>query len=276
MARMTPEELAQQARFIFRGTVVRSNAATMASVPVTAQTAVVRVDEVVQAPPALGGYVGREITVQLAGRQKVKDGQQAVFYTNGWLYGESLAVRAVGHLPVPRAQPTLAAASPEPARNLRTRDLKERISTADVIITGKVASVGVPRAEAGGAVALAEESETRGPISEHDPQWREAVIQVEAVEKGSPATQNLVVRFPSSTDVRWFRSPKFEAGQEGVFMLQKTDVPASAFARNAAPGGEVEQDSYTATDPVDVVSKEQLADIRTLIQAAGGSDQRGH
>lgn len=42
MARLRPEELAQKARFIFRGTIQRRHAATMDSVPVSDRTVVVR------------------------------------------------------------------------------------------------------------------------------------------------------------------------------------------------------------------------------------------
>lgn len=98
-ARSSPEELAQQARFIFRGTVEQLQAATMTNVPVTGRTVVVRVDEVIQAPSALAHVAGQRITVQLGSRERVTVGQQAVFYTNGWLFGESVAVQSIGHRP---------------------------------------------------------------------------------------------------------------------------------------------------------------------------------
>ena len=82
------EELAQQARFVFKGTVQKLKAATMRDVKVDARTAIVRVDEIIHASEALSNYAGKNITVQLGGRKKVSKGQQAVFYTNAWLFGE--------------------------------------------------------------------------------------------------------------------------------------------------------------------------------------------
>src|SRR5436305_10807027 len=98
--KLDPEEMAAQARFIFRGTVQRVGAATMESVPVNNRTAIVRVDQIIQAPEPFSEYAGRDITVQLSGQGKVKEGQQLIFYTNGWLYGDSIAVQSLGQEPV--------------------------------------------------------------------------------------------------------------------------------------------------------------------------------
>src|SRR5262249_58656144 len=101
------------------------------------RTAVVRVDEVIQAPDVLSKYAGRDITVQLAGRKKVQPGEQAIFYTNGWLFGDSIAVQAVDHHPVDRAAPALQLHGPDPAKNLKARDLQERIDGADLVCSGR-------------------------------------------------------------------------------------------------------------------------------------------
>src|SRR5689334_900776 len=109
------EQLAHQARFIFKGTVIKLKGATMKQIPVNDRTAVVRVDEIVQAPPALSEFTGQEITVQLGGRKKAKKGDQAVFYTNGWVFGESVAVQSLDHYPpeqTPLAMAMAAAGDP--------------------------------------------------------------------------------------------------------------------------------------------------------------------
>src|SRR3954465_14132845 len=80
---LSPENLSQRARFVFRGAVQKLGAATMPEVPVNDRTAVVRVEEVRQAPPELARRVGQEVTVQLApGGQQIKEGDELVFYTN--------------------------------------------------------------------------------------------------------------------------------------------------------------------------------------------------
>jgi len=61
--------------------------------------------------------------------------------------------------------------------------------------------------------------------SEHSASWHEAVLQVQSVLKGPKLKRNkIVLRFPLSRDVAWVSAPKFEAGQQGVFILQKDEV----------------------------------------------------
>jgi hypothetical protein len=278
MARLRPDELAQKARFIFRGTIQRRNAATMDSVPVSDRTVVVRVDEILQAPEALAGYLGQEITVQLSGRQKVQEGQQAVFYTNGWLFGDSIAVQSIGHHPVARTRELLlsqpAGPTATPRETLAHRDLQKRVAEAETVVTGKVINVRIPQSSSGGrpATAAATESdaavEPSGRISEHDPEWREAVIEVEEVEKGRTQTRNVVILFPSSNDVQWYRAPKFEAGQQGVFLLHPRAEQAESRGLEAAALSDSEEEIYVALDPADFQPTQQLPVVKTLIAQA--------
>src|SRR5205809_547625 len=96
-AQAHPDELAQEARFVFRGTVEEVNASAMPEVPASDRTCIVRVDEVLQSPQSLAQAAGEKVTVLLAGEGAVTAGEQAVFFTNPWLYGDTLAVQAVGH-----------------------------------------------------------------------------------------------------------------------------------------------------------------------------------
>src|SRR5215468_3875892 len=86
---------AQRPTFVFRGTVKQLKRATMSGVPIDESTAVVRVDQIIEAPPDLAGYLGQNITVQLASRQSVRVGEQMVFHTIGWMFGDSVAVRSL-------------------------------------------------------------------------------------------------------------------------------------------------------------------------------------
>src|SRR5712692_8935338 len=112
------ESPAEQARFVFKGTVQKLKAATMPGIPLTDRTAVVRVDEIFYAPEALSYYAGQDINVQLGGRKKIKKGQQAVFYTNGWLFGESVAVQSVDHREVEESPIAFTQAGGDPVENL--------------------------------------------------------------------------------------------------------------------------------------------------------------
>src|SRR5262249_22330598 len=91
------EELAAQAKFVFQGTVRQVRATTMREVPVTDNTVVVRVERLIHASEALTDYAGQEITVQLAAGESVEEGQTYIFYTNGWIFGDGLAVQSIGH-----------------------------------------------------------------------------------------------------------------------------------------------------------------------------------
>jgi len=73
------EELAQQATFIFQGTVKKLRASTIPSVPFTEKTIIVRVDEILRAPATLAHDKGEHITVHLGSRERIKKGERAIF-----------------------------------------------------------------------------------------------------------------------------------------------------------------------------------------------------
>ena len=265
----TQPAAAEQANFVFQGTVQQVKATTMpVEVPATGRTAVVRVDRLIRSPEALSDYAGRDVTVELAPSAKAAPGQVLIFHTNGWVFGEGMAVRAVRQEPATATGVAVLASHPDdPVRTLRTRDLDAQAAAADLIVSGRVAAVRLPEgeAEARAAVSAAPASGT-GRISEHDPLWQEAVVQVDAVHKGTHGGKQVVIRFPSSTDVRWYHAPKFRAGQEGVFLLHKeqlapADATAAAVMAPALGAGE-----YTALSQSDV---QLLDELPNILRAAG-------
>jgi hypothetical protein len=149
--------------------------------------------------------------------------------------------------------------------------MESRLDSAAMVVVGKVTSVQLPSSEAtprASARAASTTARPPGPISEHDPQWRDAVIDVERVEKGPAARKQVVVRFPASDDVRWFRAPKFAPGDQGVFILHRPEarqpVAAGAAARTLAGDREV----FTALDPADVQPADLQEEIETIVKAA--------
>lgn len=259
------EPLAEQARFVFKGTVQKLKAVTMPAIPVSDRTAVVRVDEVFYAPEDLSHYTGQDITVQLGGRKKVKKGQQAVFYTNGWLFGESVAVQSVDHREVGKSPAAFTQAGGDPIENLANKDLRARVANADLIVSGKVTSVRLPT----DAAALAAGSTPSGFISEHDPDWRIAEVQFHDVHKGSHAGKTATVRFASSNDVMWHDAPKFHPGQEGFFTLHKDEATAAASVR-AALGADT--GDYVALHPTDFQPFDQQGGVRNMITPSAEPD----
>jgi len=253
-----PDALAGQARFVFRGTVQRLNAATIPEVHDTSSTAVVRVDETIQAPRPLSHYTGKEITVLLAAPIEVKTGDQAVFFADAWLFGnKGVAVRSLGHHPPGPQTVALRAPGSDPVANLEDRDTRAHFDSAESVLSGRVVSVRVPAGIDEGR-----------PPREHDPEWREAVVEVEQVHKGSPATKQVTVRFPASNDRMWHRAPKFLAGQRGHFMLH---TPAAAADRDRRAAPVRPADYYEVLHSEDFEPEEHPGRVQRLLSSLGGN-----
>jgi hypothetical protein len=244
---------------VFNGTVEEAAATTMDAVDATDSTAVVRVDELVRAPAAFEGLVGQRITVLLRSPGSMEAGEQATFFVNAALFGESVAVQEVDHTTATAAA-ELAPQVTDVIDRLRDSEVRERIAGADVVVTGRVAQVrAVPEQTTAAVPGMT------GPIpehSEHYPDWREAVLDVESVLKGAMPPAPVILMFPASIDVMWVNAPKFHAGQEATWLLRTDQVPEAAAA--AFPS------VYTALDPGDVLPKEQTERLRGLIQDLGG------
>lgn len=224
---------------VFKGRIRETGAAAMPGVPVTDRTAVVVVDKVLHAPPTLGDQAGRTITIELAPKTEAKRGLKAVFYTEGWLYGEGLAVREVRRSAVTGAE-RLAADISNTLQKNDERVLAERVTTADLVIAGRVSNI----RQVTQVISDESSGRRRRPVSEHDPDWWEAVIAVQDVLRGKLAAPVAIVLFPMSIDVMWFQRPKFQAGQEGVWLLRWLAVP------------ELDRTALTALEPIDYQPKE--------------------
>jgi hypothetical protein len=251
----TVYDWAAQSGLVFSGTVQRENDATMAAVPADSGTVVVRVDRVLKAPPILTGLVGKELTLLPAPGSSVTAGQRSVFFTQSWLYGDSLAVIEVGHVEHTDDQDAgrldaemddVSGMIGEGDRRASDDQVTERLRRADTVVTGRVLETHPLRPE------------QPGPISEHDPEWWEATVEVSSTEKGeAPAGQQLTVLYPNSTDEFWIDSPKLAPGMEATFILQR-DQSEKGFPVLRTAG-------LTALDPLDVHPTEALPRIRTLL-----------
>jgi hypothetical protein len=261
------------AKFLFKGTIQKLGASTLAQVPKKEKTAIVHVDEILHAPPALAKTLGTEITVKLAKGTKPKVGDQVLFHANSWLFGDTVAVESVKQEKPTQATTMLAERVSDPVRNLKDRDLQKRVSDADMVIEGEVSSIHLPQAES----AATRAASSNRPVSEHDPKWREAVIDVAVVHKGEPTTKQVVVRFPSSIDVQWHRAPKFHTGDRGVWLLHSPKEPrvegtrakstaaiALAMPGTAVPGVPV----YLALSPMDFQPANRLDNVASVIRTA--------
>src|SRR5260370_35025027 len=89
---------ATQSPFVFVGKVVKVKATTVEGVD-TDNTAVVQVDHIVKAPPAFSAMTGQQVTVRFKSLTGITKGKTMTFFTNGWIYGPSLALDAGGVAP---------------------------------------------------------------------------------------------------------------------------------------------------------------------------------
>ena len=279
MARTDRSSSEPTATFVFLGTIKKVKAATMRSVPVDDRTAVVRVEQVIEAPANLAHLAGTDVTVQLAGRTKAAVGRQFMFHAVGWIFGDSIAVRALKQETVTGAHSTVLARGGNPAEHRADRELQERVDEADLVVSGKVVTIKLPEGTepltraARGSVPISSR-----PVSEHDPKWREAVVAVDDVHKGGGTGQSVTVVFPASTDVRWFKAPKFEVGQQGLFVLHKSEVePAGRPKERSAGAGKAKavKDKgtpvYTALHPQDFQPYTQQQRVSNAIGASSGA-----
>ncbi|NOZ55096.1 MAG: hypothetical protein GXP08_18480 [Gammaproteobacteria bacterium] len=79
------------------------------------------------------------------------------------------------------------------------------------------------------------------PVSEHDPQWREAILKIEEVLKGSPSDKNVTLLSPGTMDVAWIDVPRFNVDQQGIFLLNRVE----------------QKNAVSALSPLDIHPKDQ-------------------
>ena len=233
------DELIREATFIFRGTVEKTNASTMPAVKASASTAVVRVDQIIDGPGAPPDLVGKGITVQLLEPRAVKAGSQAVFFTRGWLLGNSIAVIEVGNRVATAEASRIEAQVKSTRQTMADERLQQELATADAVVLGKVTSVGpaaIPHLR-----------------TEHDPDWYEARILVESVLKGQARGREIAVLFAHSQDPQWYDSPKFKEGQQGIWLLHRNQL--------RLPGIE---NQYTTVRALDFQSREEIGRVERL------------
>jgi len=225
------QEEQSKATFIFEGTIRKLKAATMPDVPVSKNTAVVRIDQVISGASDLSAFVGQDITVEVSSGQS-RVGQKLIFHAVPWIFGAGVAVRSTYEEPggVRRKQANHAGS----------------YGDADLVVRGKVVRVQLPKK----ATSRPAKSST-SPISEHAPLWQEAIIQVEEVLKGNEKPTQVRVRFPASSDVMFHGVPRFEPGQEGYFMLHKGAAAKAKKPRGARRRRDESSQTYFAFEPQD-------------------------
>lgn len=273
--------------FLFKGTIREVKAASMPDVPVDKNTVVAMVDQVLEAPANLAKMGGHRVTIRLSGKTKVAVGDELIFHAHGWIFGASVAVISVKEERVreTRAHAALLSRGGDPVAHRQNRRVKHRFNTADVVVSGRVTMIRIPpeatsaKRAASRASSASDTPEPIGPISEHTPHWREAHIEVDDVHKGEHRGSTIVLRFPASTDVRWYKAPKFEPGHQGFFMLRKQALSKKATTGKAGKRAAKRKSTepaaghFTALHPADFQPYTQPGGVRRIIESTNDDDQ---
>ncbi|MCI0504765.1 MAG: hypothetical protein L0Z73_01505 [Gammaproteobacteria bacterium] len=237
------DKLVQDSTYIFSGAVEKSGAAHMESVPVNDKTAVVKISRVYTPSDVLGDLTGKEVTIQLQQDPSTGPGETTVFFTNGWIYGKGIAFMEVGRMK--EDQPDKFKSRVDSSLQRKAdQQLKDRIDRAAIVAVAKVVKTDELKLD------------QRLPISEHNPQWREAVLQISSIVKGELQGEELRMIYPESNDEVWIASPKPKVEAEGIWILQK-DQQEKGGPKFRVPG-------YTALDALDFQPKDQLDRVKRL------------
>jgi hypothetical protein len=234
------EQLVRGSHIIFIGRVVRPRAVNLKVLQPTNSTALVRVEKLLDAPLAVAGLEGEEVTLLTQNPDSLRPSESAVFFTNGILFGEHLEAQEVGRMPVPSDPEALRKQITAVRAKIAEEGLQARIQSAVLIVTGKVLET--------------KPLEQTLPYSEHQPDWAQAIVEITAAEKGAVETRTVVVYFPQSTDELWIQSPKFRAGQEGIWLLHHGETPR------------LPQEAFSALDPLDFHPLAKRETIRRLVR----------
>jgi hypothetical protein len=206
--RQAAERHARESRFIFLGKFQRDGA-NLSLVPPNSNPAVIRVERVFRAAPALENQQGQLITLMRAAAGPMPDADgDLVFFSNPVLYGETLAVREIAHLRGPEDVDELGGILQRAIEGADMDTLRQHLASAIAIVVGKVVETR----------SAAEPDHV--PFSEHDPDWWIATIHVARSLKGR-LKGDIRVRYPNSRDIAWYRAPKPREGQEAIFVLHE-------------------------------------------------------
>ncbi len=251
--------LVKQSSIIFAGTVSHVAATSFAGVPKSARTIVVHVDSVLKKPATVSLKSGDSVTVEVKDASAFQEGAQATFYTDGWIFGSGVAVKELGHSLGAAGEPVPAAGKNAPGQmqgQLSDQQLKDRMNESDFVVVGRVTDVhkwNVPKTKSGAPLH----------VTEHDPDWHEAVVTVESVLKGGQVKGNkVIVRFPQRNDVAWVNSPKFAKDQKGIFCLNRDKTSG---APTAKMGGK-QVNVYTCLGHGDALPLSEEARVRSLLK----------
>lgn len=258
-----PNSPTPPAAFVATGKVIKLNASTLPDVE-TANTLIFQVESVIKSPSLFADLAGHQVTIRFDKLPDVKEGAEMTVFANGWIFGATVGLDAVSYTLDSDTQ-VAAAGVAKDTTTTEEADLKDRLNSAATVVVGKVSSVEKkPDDPAMFAQLVPNETQTTR-ISEHDPDWHEATIQVNETLKGAAAPE-VKVLFPKSDDVRWYGVNKFEEGQQGIWLLQNSQNQNTAGIAPRLLAAIPREPALTALHTNDFVPLDDLGKIKSLLQ----------
>jgi hypothetical protein len=243
--------LTRQASFVFQGRVDSIGKHNLGSgVEVDERMAIIRVEDVVVAPPNLGDLTGRQVTVVLDSTSGVEPKQSLTFFATSWHYGTNIGVVEVGR-------------TSSPAAELRRRVVDERLEAQHELLEARVRRALL--IISGRVEATFRTKQTGLPGEDEGTEWWEADMWVGSVEKGTPPP-NLTIFFPVGGDREWGPVPKAHPGQDGVWLLGPVSEPDSEEGKE--PTSTERGEFLMALDPLDYQAISALSHVQELLRRA--------
>jgi len=210
---------AQNSDFVFRGTTILPRASTIDAEDVS-NLAIVRVDEIVSGAAVFQNLTGQRITVRLQNPAAARAGNQRIFFTKGWHYGESIGVVEVGAIDVPVGETDKVRSDVQRAvTEQQDVELRRLLDSAELVVGGRV-------------TAVRKANITPRIMTEHDPNWYEADIRSDTVFKGAaPQGGTVTILFPNTDDPMWYGVPRLSEGTDGIFLLHRFDFAGQRLPR---------------------------------------------
>jgi hypothetical protein len=198
---------------VFEGIVTGGAGTALAGIPPSAQTFVVKATHVLPSDGSIKIQKGDSVTVSTEGTAPNR-AQKVRVYAVGWILGETVAVKEVCRDALPLASAAAGTRQVEAIAAQRGKqkdvDLRREIDSAEMACFGHVTEI-LPAPKPQPRLAN---------VTEHDPQWRIALVNLSDCTHNATAVAGFRLRFPGSYDVKFRNSSKPVANEDGFFLIR--------------------------------------------------------
>lgn len=234
------DQLFKGSDYIFTGKIVQSQASNVIQIKNTENTSIVEVRNVLKASPGHEHFKGKNITMVNNSGKQFKEGEEHLFFTKTWLFAETLAVILKQVNPV-SDEVSIIEEMKKYDQKLYDDNLKVRLERSQLVFLGEVTDIN-------------EADLPQTSLSEHAPYWKTAFVEVREPLKGNFAVDKIQVYFSGSMDTHWYKSPKLQAGDKGIFLLNRRDEYNGL------------KNAFVLVDKEDYRSANELENIKELLK----------